>query len=520
MKTCVVRRRFLPSGATGNIADTIYTPPGFGIPKFAICYYTNGSDNDTYDESTANRVFGIGFIGLSAADNSTIVAFTSILGFQHNETQSSANNKSVSGNSPTRFAFEIRVSDRSVLRQFTSPVFGQDKLDFTYQNTNATTSPLDFVFIFFTGSDIQANIGTLPLNTAAAGTSSVTGLTFRPDAILTSGTGYSFNASGVDGRLSFGCSTRSGIIKNSALAFRMRNSAGNGTTVSEAFYDDNCFAMYTINNNAISRAHVTAFESDGFTITSRDAFQFGTAASTSQIVYMAIKGPASNIFDLKNFTSSTSTGISGIATTDFIPSLVIGALGTLTTVTTGTPLISNDSTGLSFFAAKSLTNKSNYGLGTMSVTSGLTAVTGAGTAFSSLNPGDIIYNSVNALIGTVSSFSTNTSMTLASGATATMSAEKYSVIPFGQFSVSIGASVSIPAGVATTTKVYSAINTNPFFVASYGTSATPTTLVKAKVNNFDSYPGFKLNYDTANATARKGWVLAFKDNENRRRDGN
>jgi hypothetical protein len=151
----------------------------------------------------------------------------------------------------------------------------------------------------------------------------------------------------------------------------------------------------------------------------------------------------------------------------------------------------------------------------MSVTSGLTAVSGAGTAFSSLNPGDVIYNSVNTLIGTISSVSTNTSLTLSSGASATMSSEKYSIIPFGQFSVSIGSSHN-----TSTTKVYSAINTNPFFVASYGTSATPTTLVKAKVNNFDSYPGFKLNYDTANATARKGWVLVFKDNENRRRDGN
>ena len=93
--------------------------------------------------------------------------------------------------------------------------------------------------------------------------------------------------------------------------------------------------------------------------------------------------------------------------------------------------------------------------------------------------------------------------------------EKYSIIPFGQFSVSIGSSDN-----ASTTEVYSAINTNSFFVASYGTSATPTTLVKAKVNNFDSYPGFKINYDTANATARKGWFLAFKDNENRRRDAN
>jgi hypothetical protein len=178
---------------------------------------------------------------------------------------------------------------------------------------------------------------------------------------------------------------------------------------------------------------------------------------------------------------------------------------------------SNDSTGLSFFAAKSLTSKSNYGLGTMSVTSGLTAVTGSGTAFSSLNPGDIIYNSTNAQIGTVSSFSSNTSLTISSGASATMSSENYSVIPFGQFSVSIGAS-----GSATTslTKVYSAINTNPFFVASYGTAASPTTLVKGKVNNFDSYPGFKINYETANATARKGWFVAFKDNENRRRDSN
>jgi hypothetical protein len=233
------------------------------------------------------------------------------------------------------------------------------------------------------------------------------------------------------------------------------------------------------------------------------------------MLYMAIKGPAANIFDLQNFTSSTSTGISGIATTDFIPSIVIGTLGTVTTINTLTT--SNDSTGYSIFAANSLTPKSNYGLGSMSVTSGLTAVTGSGTAFSSLNPGDVIYNSTNTQIGTISSASTNVSLTLVSGTSATMSTEKYSIIPFGQFSVSIGSS-----GTATTslTKVYSAINTNPFFAASYGTSATPTTLVKAKVNNFDSYPGFKINYDTANATARKGWFLAFKNNENRRRDAN
>jgi hypothetical protein len=512
MKTCVVRRRFLPSGVTSNIAETIYTPPGFGKPTFAICFYTNGSDNDTFDESSTNRVFGIGFIGLSAVDNTTLLAFTSVFGMTH-DVASTDGTKSVSGNSITRFIFEIVSSSRNVVRQFTNPVFGIDKLDFTLSNTSASTNNLDVVFIFFTGSDIQANVGFLNTGLTNGSTRTVTGLTFAPDLILTAGTGYSYAASQNEGRLNFGCATKFGTIKNSTSVFRMRGGNGTGTTVAEAFYNDKCFAMYENATNSISTASVTSFNSDGFTITSAGTFTSTSSQSTSQILYMAIKGPSSNIFDLQNYTSSTSTGLSGIATTDFIPSLVIGSIGTTTTTNTFSP--SSDSTGLSFFAAKSLTPKSNYGAGTMSVTSGLTAVSGAGTAFSSLNPGDVIYNSVNTLIGTISSVSTNTSLTLSSGASATMSSEKYSIIPFGQFSVSIGSSHN-----TSTTKVYSAINTNPFFVASYGTSATPTTLVKAKVNNFDSYPGFKLNYDTANATARKGWVLVFKDNENRRRDGN
>jgi hypothetical protein len=509
MKTCVVRKRLPPySGAAGNVTDTVYTPPGFGTPKFAICYYTNGSDNDTFDESTTNRIIGFGFIGLSAADNSTLLSYTSFCAFLHNEPYNSPNNKSVSGASSTRFVYEVTAS-RNVIRQCFNASFGQDKLDFTYQNTTTSTNSLDLVFIFFTGSDIQANVGSLALNATLNQTASVTGLTFAPDLIFTMGSGFALDSNQTDGRISLGCATRFGSIKNSSSSFRMRNSAGTATTVSEYVADNRCYLMFNSNANTINTAEVTSFNSDGFTVTSRTSF-LGT---TNQMLYMAIKGPSSNIFDLQNFSSATSTGISGIATTNFIPSLVLGALGTVTT--TNTLTTSNDSTGISFFAAKSLTAKSNYGAGSMSVTSGLTAVTGAGTAFSSLNPGDVIYNSVNTFIGTISSTLSNTSLTLASGAAATMSSEKYSIIPFGQFSVSIGAS-----GAATTTKIYSAINTNPFFVASYGTSGSATTLIKAKVNNFDSYPGFKINYDTVDATARKGWFIAFKDNENRRRDGN
>jgi hypothetical protein len=514
MKTCVVRKRIPPySGSVPiNITDTINTPPGFGTPKFALFFFTNGSDNDTFDESSTNRIVGVGFVGLSSTDNTTYVQFSSYLGYRHNEANNSPLNKSVSGNSNSRFVYEVRL-DRTVARQLIFTSFDVDKMNYFTAHSNTTTSNLDLICIFFTGSDVQANVGYLPLGLSNNTTASVTGLTFQPDLIFASGAGFGTAANNYDGRLSFGCATRFGSIKNSSLAFRMRNSTNVsvGTTVSEYYSNNRCFSIFSVNSTtAIATADVTSFNNDGFTVTSRATFSNGV---TNHMIYMAIKGPTSNIFDLQNYTSSTSTGISGIATTDFIPSLVVGALGSVTSSNTETT--SNNSTGYSLFAVKSLTSKSNYGPGTMSVTSGLTAVTGSGTAFSSLNPGDVIYNSTNSQIGTVSSFSNNTSLTLSSGASATMSSENYSVIPFGQFSVSIGSSNN-----ATTTQVYSAINTNPFFVASYGSEATPTTLIKAKVNNFDSYPGLKINYETANSTARKGWFVAFKDNENRRRDIN
>lgn len=47
-----------------------------------------------------------------------------------------------------------------------------------------------------------------------------------------------------------------------------------------------------------------------------------------------------------------------------------------------------------------------------------------------------------------------------------------------------------------------------------------STVVKGVVNNFDSYPGLTINYNTVDATARRGWFLAVKDTELRRRDSN
>ena len=39
-------------------------------------------------------------------------------------------------------------------------------------------------------------------------------------------------------------------------------------------------------------------------------------------------------------------------------------------------------------------------------------------------------------------------------------------------------------------------------------------LVEASLVDFDTRPGFTLNYTLANATARKGWILAFENTDN------
>ena len=42
----------------------------------------------------------------------------------------------------------------------------------------------------------------------------------------------------------------------------------------------------------------------------------------------------------------------------------------------------------------------------------------------------------------------------------------------------------------------------------------PSDLVEASLVDFDTRPGFTLNYTQSNATARKGWILAFENTDN------
>jgi hypothetical protein len=515
MKTCVVRKRLEPKTSTSNYNFDIQTPTGFGVPKCGICFYTNGTDNDAFDESSLDRVFGIGFFGYSYANPATFTAYTSGIGFTHDQTATSTLRKAVSGsNVANRIAYEFRT-DRSVIRQCNFISIAQDKITVNLVWTNPATSYLDLIFIIFSGDDIQANVGLLNVGTTINSTASATGLSYSPDLVFTMGAGFGFSNADADARLSFGCSTKYGGIKNSASFYRMRSNAsgvaGIVTSVEQYISDNRCFIMYggNLGVNTLQTADITSFNSDGFTMTSKTAF----STLTTGVMYLAIKGPVEDVFQLQNFSSSTSTGISAIATTTWIPSLIIGSIGCSTSV--NSLVSSNDSTGMTNFVAKSLSSKNNYGTGTISVSSGSTSVTGSGTGFSRFNVGDFILSSTNNQAGVISEVVNSTSLYLKENSPITLSSDNFSFRPYEQFSVTIGSShLSGP------TKIASSISTSSIKVIKFGIAAGISTVIKGEINNFDSYPGFKINYSTVDASARKGWFLAIKDTELRRRDSN
>jgi hypothetical protein len=514
MKSYVFRRRFNPA-AVGNENVKIFLPKGFGTPKFGISFFTNGGEAELLDETTLDRSFGIGFIGLGTTNNA-LHAWNASTGFTHAATVTNTHRKSVGVTTINgRFGTEART-DRNVIRQCTSPAFFEDRFEFTLSNSIASSSYFDLVMVLFSGDDIDARIGYVPLGLTNGTTSTITGMAFAPDVVLTLGTGFGLGLSGEDARFCFGCALKGSTIKNSASLFRMRSNpdgtAGISTTVHQYFSTDRCYLAYGTgaNSNSLALADVTAFTSDGFTVTSRSTF-FNNA--TNVMMYIALRCTTPGAFDLQNFTSSTSTGVVGTATSNFIPSLILGAFGSATS--TGATITSNDSTGYSVFAAKSLSSKSIYGPGTISVSSGSTSVTGTGTSFKQFSPGDKIFNATNVEVGTVSYVSSDTSLFIASNASSTITTQAYSTLPKLEFSANIGSS-----NLSSPTKIFSGLLPAPIYSAIYGTSSSASEIVDGLVNNFDSYPGFKVNYLTANATGRKGWFLAIKDTELRRRDGN
>jgi len=499
MKSCVVRRRFWQL-ESDNATVQIDTEPGFGVPKACIIQYVETSAaTDVVDTTLSVRNMGISFIGPAGDGTTTLRLHTAWFSMQDNV----ANRAGRRQNSNTTAVFAHNGDGTVIFYRATGAGFGTDLLTLTFANqTPQTNGHIEAICTFIGGDDVTVGIGTVPV-ASGVDPQTVSSLNFQPDVVLLAGTVTGLNAGDTtDVRLSWGCSTRSPLL-NKVVGFHAE--LGVGTADQGALYSSSDAFIWLTNTVTGPFMHtVGAYTSTGFNVITG-------STSTAVINYIAIKGKSPTHFALRDISTPTATGdqFTSLGSTGFVSKTVIGGVVNTSgdaTRTGGTATPGADSIGL-FGGNRSADSLYFNGTGTISTNSASTTVTGTGTFFYRLAPGFKIYQTNNTLIGTVSTVTSSTALTLTANAVSTLAAgTSYVYSNQGQYCVSIGDQ----DGSSGNSTVFSRMASTLIHTS----SGTGATYLRGSLSDFDARNGFNLNFTTVDATARKGWILAFKDTDN------
>ena len=506
MKSCVVRRRFWALEAD-NATVQVDTEPGFGTPKACIIQYAEvNAATDAVDTALAVRNMGISFIGPAGNGTTTLLLHTAWFSMQDNVATRAGRRQ----NSNSSAVYAHNQDGTTVFYRATGAGFGTDLMQLTFANqTPQSNGHIEAICTFIGGDDITVGVGTVPISTATS-PATVSSLNFQPDLVFLTGSVSAINAGdNTDVRLSWGCATRSPLL-NKSVGFHAE--MGVGTADQGTLYSSNDAFIWLTNTTTGPFLHqVNTFTSTGFNIAT-------VSTSTSHIYYMAIKGYSPTHFALRDISTPTATGdqFTGLGSTGFVPKTVIGGVVNTSgdaTRTGGTTTPGADCIGL-FAGNRSADSLYFNGTGTIQTNSAGTAVTGSGTSFYRLAPGFRLYQTNNTLIGTVSTVTSSTALTLTANAASTLAAGTSFVYSNqGQYCVSIGDQ----DGSSSNSTVFSRMAQRLI----HTDSGTGTTYLRASLSDFDTRNGFNLNFTTVDASARKGWILAFKNtddaNEGRRR---
>lgn len=508
MKTQILRKRFWTWEAAAS-ATTISLEPGFGTPKACIIHYVeNSATIDSYDTSLAFRGVGISMIGSTdTASSSTLRAHCVHCSISDGVSPTTVRRNHLG----TRF---LRAQNQAgtTYWDMATVAFITDAIRITpLATTPQTNGHLDCIFIVFGGDDLRAGVGTYIFSGTAGGTSQLTSLGFQPDLILVGATIVQNNGAGTDDfRLCWGAATRS-PLKQKGVYMHVENSASPASTDIGTLSSSDTMITYSTSNAVGPYTHtISGITTGGWTFTSSAA----ASGSNNIYNYLALRTANPSDFALVDLVTATGTGnqSTGLGISGFIPKAIFGAATNASSDNTRATT-SPASDGIHFFGGQR-SNDSKYftGEGTIQTNSGGTAVTGTGTAFGRLGPGDKIYTITNTLLGTVSSVTSNRAMTLAANATASFASTNFVYSTPGQFCITYGAQ-----DAQNPSNVFSAMASK---IIEFGGGA-PTDQEVASLTDFDTRNGFNLNFTTTSGTARRGWIVASKGNEgsdaNRRR---
>jgi hypothetical protein len=509
MKVCTVRRRFWAL-ESDNAVVRVETEPNFGTPKACMIMYTEvNSATDAFETGLASRNLGIGFAGPLGDGSATILEHCVHIDIEDNQGSTLGRRQ----NYNSRFIMAFNNTGVTTYFRADTVTFGTDFADITFANsTPQTNGHLEAIITFFGGDDCTVGIGTVALAGTAGGTATYSALNFRPDLVIGATVISALNAGlNDDCRMSLGAATRD-PLKQKSVYWHYENAAGNVDCMS--VNAPSALATYSTSTAVGPYTHtISGITTGGFTLTSSDA----AGGSNNNFIFLAIRSFSPQDFALVDLNTSTSTGnvFTGLGITGFVPKTLLGGAVNATADDTRT----NTSPGadsIQFFAGDRGNNTKYFnGVGTISASTGSATVTGTGTSFYRYAPGFTLYNISNSLIGTISTVASQGSITLTANAAINVTAGSNFVYSNqGQYCISFGDEDN-----ANTSVVFSQMS-GKLLALARSSADTPSDIVEASLVNYNTQPGFTLDYTIANASARKGWILAIKDSSsgtNRRR---
>ena len=501
MKTCVVRRRFWATEADNATVD-VDLEPGFGIPKgIAIVYVENNANTDDFETTLGFRNFGVGFCGAGA----TVCCN---FGLSDNVTTTASHRSHF-----TSRLISATTSDRTTAIHYRVDVvtFLTDKIQLTFTNQiPQTNGHLDTLIWAVTGDDVTVGVGISSFSTSTATSRDYSGLAFQPDFVLVASINTtSAQTISSDAVFSLGAATRS-PLKQSGVGWFYANAAATVNTVIRE--SDSAIAQLPATGGAVVSATIGNITTGGWTMTNSGTFTANTAYN-----FLAVKSASPSDFAILDINTPTATGVNftGLGSTGFVPETVLGMSTFVQTRNATQTTGATGSEGFSVFAGTATSFSKLYnGNGTITYSTASTAVTGTGSTFWKLNLGDRLYTTDGNLIGTVSTVSSATSVTLTVNAALNGTGVNYTTSTFRQGSVSIGDSDGFAIGTAQN-RVYSQMSSRLYNVP----RALLTNPVQGYLDLFDTRPGLQINYTAANAAATFGWLAAFKSTDANRRRG-
>ncbi len=495
MKTCVVRRRFYSTEANNATVD-VDLEPGFGIPKaIAVIYVENNSATDTFNTALGFRNFGIGFCGggVTTCCNMAIQDAADPTSSQ----KSHFNTRLISATNTARTTTYYRAE---------TVTFLDSKVRINFVSaTPQTNGHLDTIIWAVTGDDVTAAVGISSFNGTATGTRAYSQLAFQPDFVMiASPNTLQAQTLSSHAEISFGMATRS-PLQQASIGFSYVNGA-DPTAVSTAV-GDNTIANF-LRGTTFANCDISAFSANGWTMRTN-------VAVTANAVYnfLAVKSQSPSDFALIDFNTPVATGntFAGTGSSGFVPETALCVATHVSTLNSVAGTQAAGAEGFSIGAGSATSYSKLYnGNGTITYTTANSTVTGTGSSFFKFYPGVRLYTPNGDAIGTVSSVTNATSLTLTASALISGTGQSYTYSGHQQYSLAYGDIDNDGGG----SQVYS-LASSRFYVS----ATAPSTITnQAYLGNFGSRPGLSLDFTTSNATTRYGFIAAFKgQNANRRR---